>query len=58
MPVLTTYFTPVEDTLALMKLYSDRCAATGKVSHMDEMPFFRFIYLSEDEIQRVLKTPV
>ena len=41
-----------------MKLYSDRCAATGKVSHMDEMPFFRFIYLSEDEIQRVLKTPV
>jgi alkanesulfonate monooxygenase SsuD/methylene tetrahydromethanopterin reductase-like flavin-dependent oxidoreductase (luciferase family) len=49
MPVLTTYFTPVEDTLALMRLYSERCAAAGKVSLMDEMPFFRFIYLSEDE---------
>ena len=49
MPVLTTYFTPVEDTLALMSLYSERCAAAGKVSQMAEMPFFRFIYLSEDE---------
>ena len=49
MPVLTTYFTPVEDTLALMKLYSERCAISGKVSRMNEMPFFRFIYLSEDE---------
>jgi alkanesulfonate monooxygenase SsuD/methylene tetrahydromethanopterin reductase-like flavin-dependent oxidoreductase (luciferase family) len=49
LPVLTTYATPLEDTLALIKLYSDRVAAAGKVSHMDEMPFFRFIYLSEDE---------
>ncbi|HIN37942.1 MAG TPA: LLM class flavin-dependent oxidoreductase [Dehalococcoidia bacterium] len=49
MPVLTTYFTPVDDTLALMRLYSERCDAAGKVSQMAEMPFFRFIYLSEDE---------
>ena len=49
MPVLTTYFTPVEDTLALMSLYSERCAAASKVSQMADMPFFRFIYLSEDE---------
>jgi alkanesulfonate monooxygenase SsuD/methylene tetrahydromethanopterin reductase-like flavin-dependent oxidoreductase (luciferase family) len=49
LPVLTTYATPLDDTLALMKLYSDRVATAGKVSRMDEMPFFRFIYLSEDE---------
>ena len=49
MPILTTYFTPVDDTLALMRLYSERCAASGKVSQMTEMPFFRFMYLSEDE---------
>ena len=49
MPVLTTYFTPVDDTLALMRLYSERCDAAGRVSQMAEMPFFRFIYLSEDE---------
>ena len=35
--------------MALMSLYSERCAAAGKVSQMADMPFFRFIYLSEDE---------
>lgn len=51
LPVLTTYFTPVDDTLELMRLYRERCAAAGKESLMAEMPFFRFIYLSEDEKQ-------
>jgi alkanesulfonate monooxygenase SsuD/methylene tetrahydromethanopterin reductase-like flavin-dependent oxidoreductase (luciferase family) len=49
LPVLTTYATPIDDTLALMHLYSERCEAAGKESKMAEMPFFRFTYLSEDE---------
>ena len=48
LPILTSYFTPLDDTLRLMSLYSERCAAAGKTSHLAEMPFFRFIYLSED----------
>ena len=48
LPILTSFFTPLDDTLGLLSLYSERCAASGKVSQMAEMPFFRFVYLSED----------
>lgn len=49
LPILTSFFTPLDDTLGLLSLYTERCAASGKVSRMEEMPFFRFLYLSEDE---------
>ncbi len=53
LPILTSFFTPLDDTLGLLSLYSERCAAAGKVSQMAEMPFFRFLYLSEDEKEAV-----
>ena len=53
LPVLTSFFTPQDDTLGLLDLYTERCAAAGKVSRMAEMPFFRFLYLSEDEKEAV-----
>ena len=49
LPVLTSFFTPQADTLELMRLYREHCAASGKTSQMAEMPFFRFLYLSDDE---------
>ncbi len=49
LPILTSFFTPQTDTLELMRLYSERCAAAGKTSQMAEMPFFRFLYLSDNE---------
>jgi alkanesulfonate monooxygenase SsuD/methylene tetrahydromethanopterin reductase-like flavin-dependent oxidoreductase (luciferase family) len=49
LPILTSFFTPQDDTLGLISLYSERCAATGKPSRLADVPFFRFVYLSEDE---------
>src|SRR5262249_10125286 len=49
LPMLTSFFTPQDETLGLMRLYSERCAATGKPSRLADMPFFRFVYLSQDE---------
>ena len=49
LPILTSFFTPLADTLALTDLYAERCLAVGKPSRMEEMPFFRFVYVSEDE---------
>ena len=48
-PILTSFFTPLADTLALTDLYAERCAAAGKPSRVAEMPFFRFVHLAEDE---------
>jgi alkanesulfonate monooxygenase SsuD/methylene tetrahydromethanopterin reductase-like flavin-dependent oxidoreductase (luciferase family) len=53
LPILTSFFTPQEDTLALTSLYAERCAAAGKPSRIAEMPFFRFVYVSEDEKEAV-----
>ena len=49
LPILTSFFTPQDDTLGLIRLYGERCAATGKSSRLADMPFFRFVYLSQDE---------
>jgi alkanesulfonate monooxygenase SsuD/methylene tetrahydromethanopterin reductase-like flavin-dependent oxidoreductase (luciferase family) len=53
LPILTSFFTPQDDTLGLIRLYGERCAATGKPSRLADMPFFRFVYLSEDETEAV-----
>lgn len=53
LPILTSFFTPQTDTLRLLDLYDERCTATGKQSHLADMPFFRFLYLSEDEKEAV-----
>ena len=51
LPILTSFFTPQDDTLGLIRLYDERCAAAGKPSRLTDVPFFRFVYLSEDEAE-------
>lgn len=49
LPILTSFSTPEEDNLGLFSLYGDRCAAAGKTPQLHAMPYFRFVYLAEDE---------
>ena len=49
LPILTSFSTPEADNLGLFSLYAERCSAAGKPAHLDRMPYFRFVYLSEDE---------
>ena len=49
LPILTSFSTPEADNLALFDLYSDRCKSAGVLDRRDSMPFFRFVYLSDDE---------
>ncbi len=49
LPILTSFFTPEADNLGLFSLYSERCAAAGKDLSLEAMPFFRFVYLNEDQ---------
>lgn len=49
LPILTSFSTPEADNLGLFSLYSERCAAAGKDLPVAEMPYFRFVYLDEDE---------
>ena len=49
LPILTSFFTPETDNLGLFSLYSERCVAAGKDLPVAEMPYFRFVYLDEDE---------
>ncbi len=49
LPILTSFSTPEADNLGLFSLYEERCAAAGKPANMDRMPYFRFVYLAEDE---------
>ena len=48
LPILTSFFTPEVDNLELFSLYAQRCAAAGKTPRLDQMPYFRFVYLEED----------
>ena len=49
LPILTSFSTPEADNLALFSLYAERSAAAGKSLPVEEMPYFRFVYLDEDE---------
>lgn len=49
LPILTSFSTPEADNLGLFSLYAERCAAAGKPPNIERMPYFRFVYLSEDE---------
>ena len=49
LPILTSFFTPEADNLALFKLYTERCAEAGKLPRLDRMPYFRFVHVAEDE---------
>ena len=49
LPILTSFSMPEADNLSLFSLYADRCAAAGKALSVAEMPYFRFVYLDEDE---------
>ncbi|MCE2404100.1 MAG: LLM class flavin-dependent oxidoreductase [Dehalococcoidia bacterium] len=49
LPILTSFSTPDTDNMGLFSLYAERCSAAGKPAHLDRMPYFRFVYLSEDE---------
>ncbi|MCI0867544.1 MAG: LLM class flavin-dependent oxidoreductase [Chloroflexi bacterium] len=49
LPILTSFSTPEADNLGLFSLYAERCAAAGKPPNIERMPYFRFVYLAEDE---------
>ena len=49
LPILTSFSTPEADNLGLFSLYEERCAAAGKPANLERSPFFRFVYLDEDE---------
>ena len=49
LPITTSFSTPEADNLGLFSLYAERCAAAGKELPVAEMPYFRFVYLDEDE---------
>ena len=49
LPILTSFSTPEDDNLGLFSLYAERCAAAGKDPRLEAMPYFRFVYLDEDE---------
>ena len=49
LPILTSFSTPEADNLGLFSLYAERCTAAGKKLPVEEMPYFRFVYLDEDE---------
>lgn len=49
LPILTSFSTPEADNLGLFTLYAERCAAAGKALPVEDMPYFRFVYLDEDE---------
>ena len=49
LPILTSFSTPEADNLGLFSLYAERCAAAGKDPNIERMPYFRFVYLAEDE---------
>ena len=49
LPILTSFSTPEADNLALFSLYAERSAAAGKSLPIEAMPYFRFVYLDEDE---------
>ena len=49
LPILTSFSTPEADNLGLFSLYAERCAAAGKEAHLEDMPYFRFVYLADDE---------
>lgn len=49
LPILTSFSTPEADNLGLFSLYAERCAAAGKDPSVEAMPYFRFVYLDEDQ---------
>lgn len=51
LPIITSFFTPEADNQALFRLYAERCAAAGKIPHLDRNPYFRFVHLAEDETE-------
>ncbi|MCH9009939.1 MAG: LLM class flavin-dependent oxidoreductase [Chloroflexi bacterium] len=48
-PILTSPSTPDADTLEIVHSYYERCAAAGKSPKVDQMPYFRMVYLSDDQ---------
>ncbi|MFQ6027422.1 MAG: LLM class flavin-dependent oxidoreductase [Dehalococcoidia bacterium] len=49
LPILTSFFPPEQDVLGLISLYAERCNALGQPPRMEDVPYFRFVYLTEDE---------
>ena len=48
LPILTSPTTPDEHNLGIVNLYYERSAAAGKTPLVDQMPYFRMVYASED----------
>ena len=53
LPLLSAYALPEESTLGFLHWYYDRCAAAGKTPLVDQMPYFRIVYVAEDEKQAI-----
>jgi alkanesulfonate monooxygenase SsuD/methylene tetrahydromethanopterin reductase-like flavin-dependent oxidoreductase (luciferase family) len=53
LPILTSANTPDEEVLGIRALYYEQCAALGKRPLVEDMPFFRHVYVAEDAKQAV-----
>ena len=53
LPFLSAYAISEERTLGFLHWYYERCAAAGKTPLMDQMPYFRIVYVAEDEKQAI-----
>lgn len=53
LPVLTSPTLPEADNLGIVHDYYDRCAAAGKTPLVEQMPYFRLVYVGEDGKQAV-----
>ena len=53
LPVLTSPTLPEADNLGIVHDYYDRCAVAGKTPLVEQMPYFRLVYVGEDEKQAV-----
>ena len=53
LPILTGASGTEEDALAIRYLYYEVCAEAGKTPLVDQMPYFRMVYVAEDAKQAI-----
>jgi alkanesulfonate monooxygenase SsuD/methylene tetrahydromethanopterin reductase-like flavin-dependent oxidoreductase (luciferase family) len=56
LPILTSANTPDEDVLGIRVIYFELCAAAGKRPMVEDMPFFRHVFVAED-VKDAAETP-
>jgi alkanesulfonate monooxygenase SsuD/methylene tetrahydromethanopterin reductase-like flavin-dependent oxidoreductase (luciferase family) len=56
LPILTSANTPDEEVLGIRTLYYEQCAKAGKQPLVEDMPFFRHVFVAEDA-KRAVEVP-